>query len=36
MFLYYAFVYLEKTVTSVPREVTRWTLRKASMEKWQW
>ena len=32
--LYFAFVDLEKVFDRVPREVTRWTLRKAGVEEW--
>ena len=32
--LYFAFVDLEKAFDGVPREVTRWALRKAGVEEW--
>ena len=32
--LCFAFVDLEKTFDRVPREVTRWALRKAGVEEW--
>ena len=32
--LYYAFVDLEKAFDGVPREVTRWALRKAGVKEW--
>ena len=32
--LYIAFVDMEKAFDRVPREVTRWTLRKAGVEEW--
>jgi len=32
--LYVAFVDLEKAFDGVPREVTRWALRKAGVEEW--
>ena len=32
--LYFAFVDLKKVFDRVPREVTRWALRKAGMEVW--
>ena len=32
--LYFAFVDLEKAFDRVPREVTRWALRKAEVDEW--
>jgi hypothetical protein len=32
--LYYAFVDLEKAFDRVPREVTRWGMRKSSVDEW--
>ena len=32
--LYFSFVHLEKAFDRVPREVTRWALRKAGVEEW--
>ena len=32
--VYFAFVDLEKAFDIVPREVTRWALRKAGVEEW--
>ena len=32
--LYFAFVGLEKAFDRVPREVTRWALRKAGVDEW--
>jgi len=32
--LYFGFVYLEKALDRVPREVIRWAMRKAGVEEW--
>ena len=32
--LYYAFIDLGKAFDRVPREATRWTLRKAGLDEW--